>query len=567
MKDINSLLNEYSIFTIPEKFHFFGCNAHEILGSFEEREIYNFLRSIILNEKENTNIRKKAIELHTEYILISKLKPRYALDILIESWKKTQDVFLEVRRLKDLFLFYELEQSDIKKIYQLGTHNDEVEIQAESHFHLGLIYFLSALKSEKSEFKKTLQDSLSAFDSAFEIIENRIDAEFFKAIINFILDLMEGRKESSNYHLSRLTDILWRRDILSISNVNSPFWVSFYKVLMSISKVEKLLQPSWLDYRENFSKLHYYYCEIKNDELKNRLSESLLKEEFSKYCIASFFDPYILINHNYEVAKIDVRLKEVSVDSDEYEFLNHLKELGSNSDSKKKIGIEDLLTKFSQLFPEISLTPIQPLLSKVSSLSDANIFLQAFNILTEPSTESFLNSCLYSCIELQSNKIYAEASEDERNTFIASILNAKGCWIVKDQTRRGLSHQGKSAGELDIFITLQNGLPFALIEALILDSLKKDYIYLHLDKIFGYDTVGVKQNLILIYATAKKFNDLWEKYYAHLPSVNYRYSLLNSKEIECPFCEIKIAETMHLREGKEVSLFHMMVNMNVLIRD
>ena len=457
MKDINSLLNEYSIFTIPEKFHFFGCNAHEILGSFEEREIYNFLRSIILNEKENTNIRKKAIELHTEYILISKLKPRYALDILIESWKKTQDVFLEVRRLKDLFLFYELEQSDIKKIYQLGTHNDEVEIQAESHFHLGLIYFLSALKSEKSEFKKTLQDSLSAFDSAFEIIENRIDAEFFKAIINFILDLMEGRKESSNYHLSRLTDILWRRDILSISNVNSPFWVSFYKVLMSISKVEKLLQPSWLDYRENFSKLHYYYCEIKNDELKNRLSESLLKEEFSKYCIASFFDPYILINHNYEVAKIDVRLKEVSVDSDEYEFLNHLKELGSNSDSKKKIGIEDLLTKFSQLFPEISLTPIQPLLSKVSSLSDANIFLQAFNILTEPSTESFLNSCLYSCIELQSNKIYAEASEDERNTFIASILNAKGCWIVKDQTRRGLSHQGKSAGELDIFITLQNG--------------------------------------------------------------------------------------------------------------
>jgi hypothetical protein len=345
MKDINSLLNAYSIFTIPEKFHFFGCNAHEILSSFEEREIYNFLRSIILNEQENTNIRKKAIELHTEYILISKLKPRYALDILIESWTKTQDIFLEVRRLKDLFLFYELEQSDIKKIYQLGTHNDEVEIQAESYFHLGLIYFLSALKSEKSEFKKMLQDSLSAFESAFEIIENRIDAEFFKAIINFILDLMEGRKESSNYHLSRLTEILWRRDILSISNVSSPFWVSFYKVLLSISKVEELLQPSWLDYRENFSKLHYYYCEIKNDELKDRLSESLLKEEFSKYCVASFFDPYILINHNYEVAKIDVRLKEVSVNSDEYKFLSYLKEIGSNSDSKKKIGIEDLSTK------------------------------------------------------------------------------------------------------------------------------------------------------------------------------------------------------------------------------
>ena len=180
MKDINSLFNEYKAFTISEKFYFFDCNAHEILGSFKESDIYKFLRVIILNEEENPNIRKKAIELHTEYILINKLKPRYALDILIEFWAETQDIFLEVRRLKDLFLFYELEPNDIKKIYQLGTNNDEVEIQSESYFHLGLIYFLSALKSEQSEFKKILQDSLSAFEAAFEVIENRIDAEFFR---------------------------------------------------------------------------------------------------------------------------------------------------------------------------------------------------------------------------------------------------------------------------------------------------------------------------------------------------------------------------------------------------
>jgi len=564
MKDINSLFKEYEAFTIPEKFYFFGCNVHETLASFEERDIYKFLRSIILNEKENSNVRKKAIELHTEYILINKLKPRYALDILIESWTETLDVFLEVRRLKDLFLFYELEPNDIKKIYQSGTNNDEVEIQAESHFHLGLIYFLSALKSGQYEFKKILQDSLSEFESAFEIIENRIDAEFFKAIISFILDLMEGRKDSSNYHLSRLTEILWRRDILSISNVGSPFWVSFYKVLLSISNADKLLQSQWLDYRENFSKLHYYYCEIKNDELKDRLAQSLLKEDFSKYCIASFFDPYILISPNYEVAKIDVRLKEVSVDSGEYEFLSYLKELGSNLDNKKKIGIEDLSSKFSQLFPERDLSHVQDLLSQVSSPSDANRLFQIYNILKEPSRESFLDSCLYSCIELQSNKIYAEASEDERNTFIASILSAKG-WVVKDQTRRGLSHQRKSAGEIDMFITLQNGQPFAVIEALNLDSLKKDYIDLHLQKIFGYDPLGLKRNLILIYSIAKKFDDLWKKYCVYIKEANYPYALLKSNEPDdYTFPEMRFVETIHLRENMEVSLFHIMVNMNVL---
>ncbi len=124
MSNIKKLTDQYHSFTIPEKFHFFGCRAHECLSALEERDIYKFLRSIILDETENSNIRKKAVELHTDYILVDKLKPRYALDILIEFWPAQQgDVFLEVRRLKDLFLFYESEPIDVMNIYQLGTDN------------------------------------------------------------------------------------------------------------------------------------------------------------------------------------------------------------------------------------------------------------------------------------------------------------------------------------------------------------------------------------------------------------------------------------------------------------
>jgi hypothetical protein len=338
MSNIKKLTDQYHSFTMPEKFYFFGCSAHECLGALEERDIYKFLRSIILDETENSNIRKKAIELHTDYILVNRLKPRYALDILIESWPVQQeDIFLEVRRLKDLFLFYESEPADIMDIYQLGTNNAEVEIQSESYFHLGLIHFLAALKAGEIEFKTVLQRSLSAFESAFIVVENRIDAEFFKIITAFILDLSEGRKDSSDYYFLRLTEILWRRDILSMSDFDSPFQISFYKVLLSISQADKLLQSTWLDYRENFSKLHYYYCEIKNDKLKDRLSESLLKEEFSKYCTANFLNPYILLSPTYEIAKIDARLQEVSTNSDEYEFLSYLKDLESPANLKKKL--------------------------------------------------------------------------------------------------------------------------------------------------------------------------------------------------------------------------------------
>ena len=241
-----------------------------------------------------------------------------------------------------------------------------------------------------------------------------------------------------------------------------------------------------------------------------------------------------------------------------------MKELEKTSDSKKKIGIEVILNELSQLFPNRNFSSIQPLLSNVKNFDDVNLIFQIFNILKEPNTEYFLDNCLWSCIEMQSNKMYTEASEDERNTFIASILTAKN-WVVKDQTRRGKSHQGKSAGELDIFITLQNGEPFAVIEALNLKSLDKHYINLHLTKIFGYDTVGLKQNLILIYSSAMKFDDLWTKYCSHITEVNYPYKYLRDNERDDYILpEIRLRETIHLRQGMEVSLFHMMVNMNVL---
>jgi hypothetical protein len=57
---------------------------------------------------------------------------------------------------------------------------------------------------------------------------------------------------------------------------------------------------------------------------------------------------------------------------------------------------------------------------------------------------------------------------------------------VKDQTRRGCSATGISAGEVDILIEESN-MPFTIIEALILSSLSQDYLNKHLDKIYNYD--------------------------------------------------------------------------------
>jgi hypothetical protein len=563
VEDFSSLTDRYSGFTTHEKFHFFECTAHESLSGVEELGVHKFLSSIILNSHENSNIRKKAIELHTNYILINKLKARYALSLLIDAWPNPHDIFLEVHRLKDLFLFYELDPDSIVDVYRLGISSAEIEIQSESYFYLGLIHFLSALKADEVDSRKLFQQSINDLESAFSIIENRTDAEFFRAVVAFVLDLLKGRKESVDYHLSVLAEILWRRDALSICGLNSPFQISFYRILFSMSKASQLLKSTWLDYRENFARLHYYFCEIKNDELKNRLSHSLLSSEFSNYCVSNFFEPYILLSPAYELAKIDERLKELNIDSDEYRFLNDLKAIEVESHLKKKIGIEDLLNRFSQIFPEKNLSAITSIISNVKSSNDVNLIFQAVHMLTAPSMNNFLDYCIYACVELQSNRIFIDGpniTEDDRNTFIASLLSAKG-WLVRDQTRRGESYQGKAAGEIDIFVALQNGLPFAIIEALNLNSLDKAYVDLHLKKIFGYDTAGLKQNLIIVYSSAKNFSGLWKKYYDHLAKVDYPYPIDEYSELESMFSDIKLARTTHIRQDDVVTLFHIMVNM------
>lgn len=53
---------------------------------------------------------------------------------------------------------------------------------------------------------------------------------------------------------------------------------------------------------------------------------------------------------------------------------------------------------------------------------------------------------------------------------------------IKDQTRQGESQKGDDAGEVDIQICV-DGFPIVMIEALVLDSLKKQYLGDHINKV------------------------------------------------------------------------------------
>lgn len=91
--------------------------------------------------------------------------------------------------------------------------------------------------------------------------------------------------------------------------------------------------------------------------------------------------------------------------------------------------------------------------------------------------------------KLQRNHNYnSSSSEDTMKDYVRDILDES--YQIKDQTRQGESQKGDDAGEVDIQICV-DGFPIVMIEALVLDSLKKQYLGDRINKVLTkYDPNG-----------------------------------------------------------------------------
>ncbi|WP_302512604.1 hypothetical protein [uncultured Ruminococcus sp.] len=195
---------------------------------------------------------------------------------------------------------------------------------------------------------------------------------------------------------------------------------------------------------------------------------------------------------------------------------------------------------------------------KVFRLSEGTSLLS--DELESEQIKKFIDVLYKICIKLQGNSTYINVKEDVRNDYIRDMLDREE-YVIKDQTRRGLSASGVSSGEIDILVEKDN-YPFTVIEALILKYLDKDYLGKHLDKIFTYDTTGDHFNVCLVYAECRDFASFWEKYCNFVKQYKYPYPLITSDEnIDQKYAgsEIRIMTTTHNRSGKLTRLYHICV--------
>lgn len=556
-------ISEFKSLSIPQKINFLDGNFIDSIQFSDDKSLNVVLRSIALDSNENSFVRKNALKLFTDLVFIGKLKNRQALSLLIDDWSPSKDVFLELQRLKDLLLYYEEsneESDDIESIFKAGTVNSEAEIVGESLFNLGIISFQKALRSpNEEEFKLALKNSDYYFQKSIEVIENRIDSMFYQKVILILTELLSNKWGSVMLYLKELGNNLFQKEVFSFKVDFDNLQYGFYKMLTSLQQI-CIQQPKyWIDYRLELDIVYLNYIEITNSEISARLNEKALLKKLGNYLKGKILEPYFIINLSAETTKIDVLLRYKSEGTPEYDFLQYLKTVIENTD-KKKVEFDCLESEFKNLFPNQNPQIIAKVISDIKVPTD---YIRAFEILARKDNDNLISHLMFACSKLQGDKKYwgNGVNENDRNRYIATLLESAG-YKIKDQTQWSTSAEGKDSGEIDIFISEADGTPMSIIEALIIDSLKKDYLVLHLDKLFKYDTTGLKNNYIITYSLAKNFANLWKKYQDFISKHSYTYKFIDFKElVEFNFSDINIGVAQHMRNEKVTNLYHIMINL------
>ena len=154
------------------------------------------------------------------------------------------------------------------------------------------------------------------------------------------------------------------------------------------------------------------------------------------------------------------------------------------------------------------------------------------------------------------------SSENSINDYFRDMLFAKGYKEVKDQTRHGVSVNGKDAAEVDILLT-KDGKEIAIYEGLKIDSVSQAYIDTHINKaITNYNALGTA-TFIVAYVCSSNLESFWERYSVHIE--NYNFPL----EIKKGFCAntypnaaIRVASMVLTRDGYDFPVYYLAIKIN-----
>lgn len=148
-----------------------------------------------------------------------------------------------------------------------------------------------------------------------------------------------------------------------------------------------------------------------------------------------------------------------------------------------------------------------------------------------------------------------KSNENSINDYFRDMLFAKGYKEVKDQTRHGISTNGKDAAEVDILLT-KEGKEIAIYEGLKLDSVNQSYIAAHIDKaVLNYNALGTA-TFIVSYVNTANFESFWERYSSYIEKYEFPLEVKRGyKEMAYPNASTRAATMILTRDGYDFPVY------------
>jgi len=181
-----------------------------------------------------------------------------------------------------------------------------------------------------------------------------------------------------------------------------------------------------------------------------------------------------------------------------------------------------------------------------------------------------LDRVLTDLIEISSRILerkYQKKIEDLYNDDIVDLLRTKGHQIA-DQTRSGSSSSGIGAGELDIMLRRNNGIPITIIECFRLDSCgpKNTVVSEHIMKLLSkYDTHDLKRKFVIVFAESNRLDNLWGNYTKYVKEMdygdNYPLSGFTLRSDLHSIGAMRIGISRHEKNGESLEIVHIMLDM------
>lgn len=214
-----------------------------------------------------------------------------------------------------------------------------------------------------------------------------------------------------------------------------------------------------------------------------------------------------------------------------------------------------------------------------------NVGVNVFNLMglysisgsDTPEIKYSSENALYDLIEISSRMLErkrVKKIEDLWNDDFTDLLRTKG-YTITDQTRSGASGsdaETAGAGEIDMMIRNNRGMPISILECFRLESCgeKNTVVDKHIDKLLHkYDTHGIKRNFVIVFSEAKNFSKLWENYTAYLNDLNNKDNfsgdypfcgLTRMPEISEQYTDLRVVIARHERSGEEIEVVHVVLN-------